>query len=81
MTSSVDETATSQPEDDDFVWRLSKETLDGKVTLTLGEQFADLPDAHLTFFMHKLGESLIKIGTQFIQSRISDDDDDEDDDY
>lgn len=69
------------PAEDSFIWRLEKKDLGGSASLVLGDQFSDQSDAALTFFMHRLGESLIKIGTQFLQSRVGDDEDDEDDFY
>jgi hypothetical protein len=72
---------------EDWSWRLVKKKDSNSATLELSSELGDLMDgdnARYTAFMHVVGESLVKMGMQMVQSRISDDDEDgwdDDEDY
>lgn len=61
---------------DDFVWRLTKETEEGSVVLTAGGRLANFPP---NSYLPLIGKALIQLGTQLMQSRVADDDDEWDD--
>jgi hypothetical protein len=56
-----------------LVWQITKREGSNAADVTLGSQFADLDGPELTYVMRTVGEALIKIGTQFLRSRIDGD--------
>lgn len=53
----------------DYTWQVTNRQ--GKVTVSLGPEASKLPADPV---MHKVGEVLIKLGTQLLQSTVEDDD-------
>jgi hypothetical protein len=73
MTNDPMQDSAASTDEDAYTWQVTNRQ--GKVTVSLGEEASKLPTNPV---MHKIGELLIKLGTQLIQSHVEDEDDDYD---
>lgn len=71
-------TDETSPAEEDWAWRLVKKKDSESATLELGEMYADAPDEVINVVIRNIGKSLIRAGTQMMESRIVSDDDEDD---